>query len=210
MRNIMMVLAAGPILFGCLDSGGSGSSGDDTADGAPRISGIPPSDIQYGETYDFLPSASDPDGDPLTFTVQNKPGWASFDASTGRITGLPTIGDVGVYDNIVISVSDGTNRASLSAFSVTVNQTALGAVTLSWSAPTQNADGSPLNDLAGYRIYYGRNSGSYDQNVQIDNPSVTTYVVEQLSPATYYFAATSFNSAGVESGFSGEAIYTVN
>jgi len=206
MRNIMMVLVAGPILFGCLDSGGSGSSGD----GAPRISGTPPSYTKYGDTYNFQPSASDPDGDALTFTVQNKPDWASFDASTGRISGQPTMSEIGVYDNIVISVSDGTNNASLSAFSVTVSQTALGAVTLSWSAPTQNADGTPLTDLAGYKIYYGRNSGSYDQHVRIDNPSISTYVVEQLSPATYYFAATSFNHSGVESSYSGEIIRTVN
>ena len=206
----MMVLAAGPILFGCLDSGGSGSSGNDAADGAPRISGTPPSYTKYGDTYNFQPSASDPDGDALTFTVQNKPGWVSFDASTGRIFGTPEMSEIGVYDDIVISVSDGTTRSSLSAFSVTVSQTALGAVTLNWSAPTQNADGSPLTDLAGYKIYYGRDSGSYDQHVQIDNPSITTYVVEQLSPATYYIAATSFNYSGVESSYSAEITRTVN
>jgi len=206
MRNIIMVLAAGPILFGCLDSGGSGSSGD----GAPSITGTPPSYTKYGDTYDFQPNASDPDGDTLTFTVQNKPTWASFDTSTGRIFGTPTMSEIGVYDDIVISVSDGMNEAYLSAFSVTVSQTAMGSVTLSWSAPTQNADGSALTDLAGYKIHYGRTSESYDEYVQIDNPSITTYVVEQLSPATYYFAATSFNYSGVESEYSGEAVRIVN
>lgn len=28
------------------------------------------------------------------------------------------------------------------------------AATLSWDAPTENADGSPLNDLAGYKVFY--------------------------------------------------------
>ena len=206
MRSIMMVLVAAPILFACNDSGGPGSTGD----GTPSISGIPPSYTKYGDTYSFQPNASDPDGDSLTFTVVNKPGWASFDASTGRIFGTPEMSEIGVYDDIVISVSDGQNSASLSAFSVTVSQTAMGSVTLSWSAPTKNADGSPLTDLAGYKIYYGRSSGSYDQQVRIDNPSITTYVVEQLSPATYYFAATSFNYSGVESAYSGEAVRIVN
>lgn len=210
MRIIMMVLVAGPILFGCKDSGGPSASGDDAANSAPTISGTPASYTRYGDTYSFEPIAYDADGDTLNFTVQNKPTWASFDSSTGRIFGTPEMSEVGVYDDIVISVSDGANRASLSAFSVTVSQSAMGSVTLSWSAPTQNADGSALTDLAGYKIYYGRESGAYDQHVRIDNPSITTYVVEELSPATYYFAATSFNNSGVESAYSGEVIRTVN
>jgi hypothetical protein len=110
----------------------------------------------------------------------------------------------------MISVSDGTASRSLPAFSITVNQTALGNVTLSWVAPTQNADGSPLMDLAGYKIYYGTNSRSYDHEIRIDNPGITTYVVDNLVPDTYFFAATSFNSSGVESAYSGEAVRTVN
>lgn len=210
MRNIVMVLVAGLMLFGCKDSGGPGSTGDSAANSAPTISGTPASYTKYGDAYSFEPNATDPDGDKLTFTVQNLPGWARFDSSTGRVYGRPTMNQIGVYDDIVISVTDGASTASLSPFSVTVSQTAMGSVTLSWSAPSQNADGSLLTDLAGYKIYYGRNSGSYDQHVRIDNPSVTTYVVEQLSPATYYFAATSFNHAGVESAYSGELVRVVN
>jgi hypothetical protein len=39
---------------------------------------------------------------------------------------------------------------------------------------------------------------------------MTTYVVENLSPDTYYFAATAFNESGVESRYSGEAVKTLN
>ena len=160
--------------------------------------------------YEFEPNASDADGHILTFTVQTKPNWANFDSLTGKLYGQPSLGNVGVYDNIVISVSDGTHSASLPAFSVAVTQTALGSVTLSWVAPIENTDGSPLMDLAGYTIYYRKNSGSYDQEIQIDNAGITTYVVEQLSPATYYFAATAFNSSGVKSSFSAEVTRIVN
>jgi hypothetical protein len=67
-----------------------------------------------------------------------------------------------------------------------------------------------LMDLAGYKIYYRKSSGSYVQEVRIDNPSISTYVVDQLSPDTYYFAATAFNTSGVESSFSSEVARTVN
>ena len=87
---------------------------------------------------------------------------------------------------------------------------ALGMVTLSWQPPTQNADGTPLMDLAGYTIYFGTQSQSYDSEIQLDNPGLTTYVVENLVPDTYFFAATAVNSSGMESTFSGEVAIAVN
>jgi hypothetical protein len=87
---------------------------------------------------------------------------------------------------------------------------ALGMVTLSWQPPTQNADGTPLLDLSGYTIYFGTQSQSYDSEIELDNPGLTTYVVENLVPDTYYFAATAVNSSGMESTFSGEVAIAVN
>ena len=156
MRNIILVIFAGPILFGCLTAEESIATGDGSSatngvsgNSAPVIAGNPAWGTKYGEMYEFVPSASDADGDALTFNVQNKPTWASFDSSTGELFGQPTLADLGEYGNIVVSVSDSTSGASLPAFSVTVTQTASGTVTLSWVAPTQNSDGSPLMDLAG-------------------------------------------------------------
>ena len=126
------------------------------------------------------------------------------------LTGTPTLGDVGSFTNIRISVSDGQASASLPGFRIDVSQVSLGSATLSWTAPTQNEDGSALTNLAGYKIYYGRSSGTYSNEVRIDNPGVTSFVVENLSPDTYFFAATALNSAGAESRFSGEAVKTVN
>ena len=87
---------------------------------------------------------------------------------------------------------------------------AVGAVTLNWYPPTQNLDGSPLVDLAGYNIYVGTSSNEYEQTIRLENPGLTTYIVENLSAGTYYIAATAFNSSGVESPFSGEVVKTLN
>ena len=216
MRNSMAVLLAGTILCGCGGGGGGGGTGfhgtstDSNRSASNGASGNPPPAVLYEGTYVFSPTASDPDGDALGFQIQNKPRWADFDESTGRLSGQPSINDIGIYRSIVITVSDGEQSRSLPAFSIEVTGTALGAVTLSWNPPTQNEDGSALTDLAGYEIHYGRESGNYNQSIRINNPSITTYVVEQLVPGTYYFAATAFNHSGVESSFSGEAVRTLN
>ena len=165
---------------------------------APRISGSPPSAVKAGENYDFTPSASDPDGDALSFSVQNKPAWLAFDSTTGRLSGMPGEMDIGSFTGIEIVVSDGRSSAALGPFSVDVTQIALGSITLSWTAPATNTDGSPLTNLAGYRIYYGK-STTLDQVIRLDSPGITTYVIEDLSPAKYYVAMSAVNSDGVES-----------
>lgn len=82
---------------------------------------------------------------------------------------------------------------------------AVGAATLQWVAPTENEDGSVITDLAGFNIYYGIAAGLYTESIQIDNPSVSVFVVEQLDPGTtYFFAVTAVNAAQVESQFSNE------
>ncbi len=86
----------------------------------PVISGPPASSVAEGSAYSFTPSASDPDGDNLTFSIVNKPDWASFNTASGQLSGTPGTGTAGSYGNIGISVSDGTESATLNAFQITV------------------------------------------------------------------------------------------
>jgi len=181
-----------------------------SSNSAPIISGVPASSVVVGANYAFTPTGSDPDGDPLSFSIVNKPGWASFSSATGALSGVPTGTDAGDYTGISITVDDGQLSATLAPFMITVTPIVLGSATLSWTPPTQNNDGSPLTDLAGYRIYYGLTEANYPNSVSVDNPGLTTFVVEGLSPDTYYFVATSITTAGVESDYSNEVIKIVN
>jgi hypothetical protein len=87
---------------------------------APVISGTPATSVDQGSGYQFSPVATDADGDTLSFQVVNLPAWANFDSTRGKISGTPTSGDVGIYSNIVISVSDGTTTSALAPFSISV------------------------------------------------------------------------------------------
>jgi len=85
-----------------------------------------------------------------------------------------------------------------------------GSVTLSWSAPTARTDGSPLTNLAGYKIFYGRMSGIYDYQIRINNPGILTYVVENLVSGDWYFALAAYDSQGLESDRSNEVLREIS
>ncbi|MET0984943.1 MAG: putative Ig domain-containing protein [Steroidobacteraceae bacterium] len=170
-----------------------------TTNRAPVISGTPASSVNAGNAYSFAPAVSDADGDALTFSIANKPAWATFNAGTGRLSGTPTAAQVGSYGNVAITVSDGKAAANLAPFAIAVVQVSSGNASISWTPPTQNTDGSALTNLAGYRIYYGTSANAMTQVVQVANAGMTNYVLENLSPATYYFALKAYNAAGAES-----------
>lgn len=168
----------------------------------PTISGTPAPAVTAGVAYLFRPRASDPDGQALTFSITNRPAWASFDASTGELSGTPGAVNVGQTSNIVISVTDGQASATLPEFSITVADVQTGSATVSWTPPTINVDGSPLTDLRGYRVYYGTSSTNLDTVHDLPNPGLASAVIENLSPATWYFAVKAYNEANAESEFS--------
>lgn len=175
----------------------------------PTISGSPPTTATPGVAYSFTPTARDPQNDPLTFSIANRPAWMSFSSTNGRLSGTPSAAHIGAYSNIRISVSDGRSSASLPAFGVTVSDAANGSAALSWTPPTRNTNGTALTNLAGYRVYYGTSSGSLNRIVQIANPGLANYVVDNLAPATWYFAVRAYNTNGAESALSNVASKTI-
>lgn len=75
----------------------------------------------------------------------------------------------------------------------------MGAATVEWLAPQTATDGSTLTNLAGYRIYYGTDVTRMTSRIEVKNAGVLSYMVEGLTPATYYFAVTAINAHGQES-----------
>jgi hypothetical protein len=166
---------------------------------APTIAGTPPATATVGQRYSFVPRAGDADGDKLQFMVAGQPTWLSINRDTGELAGTPPAAAAGLVSNIRISVTDGVATASLPAFSITVQQVATGSATLSWLPPTQRTDGSALTNLAGYHIRYGNAPDRLDRDIPITNPGLTSYVVDNLSQGTWYFAMTAFDAAGLVS-----------
>lgn len=120
------LLAAALVLSGCL--GGGTSEPDEGVDAPPVqltntppvISGAPATTAAVGSAYSFAPAATDADGDSLQFSIDGQPAWATFDTSTGALSATPAAGSEGSYPDIVISVTDGVDVASLAAFTIVV------------------------------------------------------------------------------------------
>jgi hypothetical protein len=106
-----------------------------------------------------------------------------------------------------------SSRLSRSIFLLTVIQLSLiicitsayaAQVTLGWSPGTEP-------DLTGYKVYYGTASRNYTQSVDINNRTVTSCTITNLTEGqTYYFAATAYNTSLVESPYSAEVSCLVN
>ncbi|MDM8548747.1 putative Ig domain-containing protein [Desulfobacterales bacterium HSG2] len=116
----------------------------------PEISGEPAVTVQEGQQYTFVPTAQDPDTIPgidpsetLTFSIQNKPFWATFDPDTGKLSGTPGRGDVGTYSNITITVTDRSGVTdALNHFNITVEELNTAPVISGAPATSVQQDGS--------------------------------------------------------------------
>ncbi|HEU5135138.1 MAG TPA: putative Ig domain-containing protein [Steroidobacteraceae bacterium] len=167
---------------------------------APTITGNAIATARVGETYNWQPIASDPDGDAIRFSAVNLPGWASIDPDNGRISGTPGQHDVGIYESISIAVADQSQQTAGAAFSITVSggEAGAGVASLRWETPPSKVNGSPLDDLAGYRILYGHDSDDLDHSVIIDNPSTNSYEFTSLPSGVWYFTVVGVNASGLE------------
>lgn len=82
-------------------------------------------------------------------------------------------------------------------------------LSLSWTPPVLNKDGSDINDeLFGFRIYYGTKSGIYTKVAFVNDPTVTQTVIGNLRPGDYYLAVTALNIYGNESDYSNQIVKT--
>lgn len=160
---------------------------------APVIGGSPATSVEAYSPYSFTPSAADPEGVALTFSINNKPLWAAFDAATGTLSGTPDNSHVGTTSNIVINVSDGVFTTPLASFAVEVAENldidgdgmpndwelANGFDPLDPNDANGDADGDGLTNL---EEYLGNTAPLAD-----DNPPVVTAPADVITGSTALF-----------------------
>ena len=207
-----MLLVTICCMAACGGAGVSNSINSDTATTAPSssttksvqlmLSGTPATSVVAGSAYSFQPTATESSG-TVTFSITGMPAWATFSVTTGALSGSPTSADEGTTGAITITASDSGSTASIGPFTIDVTAPApppgTGSATLTWTAPTENTNGTPLTDLAGYIIRYGTSEGEMTHSISVPSASTTAYEVSNLAAGTYYFELIAYTSAGTES-----------
>ena len=186
-----------------LSCAGAGGSASDSV--TVQVNGTP----APGPILSF--SAADPvvaDGGVTTLT------WSSQNADSCTASGgwsgsknpvdSEQVGPITAATTYTLSCS-GPGGTAIEMLTVAIATT----IGLDWVAPTENVDGTPLTDLAAYRIYYGSGSRSYDDFLDVTDPTATSYAVDVIS-GTYYVAMTAIDGDGNESAYSNEVIKTAN
>lgn len=208
LRRLAPLVVVALLAAGCNDDVSPVSSANPTstvqsssssAPASVQLSGTPAASVTVGTAYKFEPTVSA--GGTITFSVHGQPSWMAFDSATGALTGTPTASEEGSSGQITITGSNGTSSASIGPFIVQVRAPAAtsGSATLYWIAPTQNTNGTPITNLAGYHIYYGTSANTLTTTITVDGGSSTTYTVTGLSTGTYYFSVVAYNTEGVDS-----------
>jgi cytochrome c peroxidase len=171
---------------------------------APTISGNPVTVVvKVGFSYTFIPTASDENGDNLTFSIINKPDWATFDTSTGILSGTPNA--VGNYTGIEISVSDGQLSAQLAAFYIEVVQSD------DTTAPSFETGYPKIENItqttADLKVQINEDGKAY-YVVLVDGATAPTYVKADVNKVTIDLTADTEGSSTV-TGLSAETAYDI-
>jgi hypothetical protein len=203
---LVLILAAS--LSGCLSD--AEELGDQTAD--PTVS----SDLAVTITAPITSSSMDTTDETVSLA-----GTASSDLGIYKVSWNSDRGFEGVADGtaawridgvglelgentLTVTAEDSVGGTNSRSIKIRRESGQKGAVTLSWTPPTARVDGSPLTNLAGYKIFYGRMSGVYDYQIDVDTTGVSTYVIEELVSGKWFFSLAAYDSDGLESDRSNE------
>lgn len=207
---VSIVLCSALSMSGCSSGSGGGFPGRDNAQ-APSATGLSvaitsPDGAQIDTTDDTMNIA----GTATSNVGLSSVSWESDHGESGTANGTSNwkIDQIPLElgpNAITVTATDIAGDSRTDKILINRESNGTGSVTLSWVPPTERTDGTALNNLAGYKIHYGRMSGVYDYVIDINTPGIATYLVENLVPGHWYFTLTAYDSEGLESKLSNEA-----
>ena len=191
-RPLTIVITAlfGSLVAGC-GGGGSGGGAAVAGPGTVQLTASPPG-VSAGAQTTLNWSSTD-----MTSCTASG-GWSGSRSTSGSASVGPIQADT-TYS--LSCTGQGGNALAMTTVSLRVAR-------LTWQAPTQYTDGSPLT-LAGYKVYYGPAPGNYTNTVPVSGGQSTQADIA-LQPGSWSFAVTALDAAGNESDKSNEGTRSVN
>lgn len=172
----------------------------------------PPLTAPTNLTGTATPNATNPANSNLTLTWDAVPGTTMYEvyrctgasctnfafladapATTYTNSNLPP----GITYRYRVRAWQPTTGPYSSIFTITTpsSPTATGTATIRWTPPTQNTDGTPLDNLVGYRLQYGTSATALTSEIIVPNPGASSQVVDNLATGTWYFGLTALAGA---------------
>jgi hypothetical protein len=171
------------------------------------VDNVPPPEVSLSVDQTLVDSGASV---VLTWTSTNadscetSANWTGSEPVSVPTEGSQSVGPLNANSTFSLTCSN-VQGSAVEMVSVNV----LAQLSLSWVAPTENVDGTPLTDLDGYRIYYGTSSRNYGVPEDIGDIAATSISIEVPS-GSYYVAMTAMDADGNESGYSNEVLKNTN
>jgi hypothetical protein len=143
----------------------------------------------------------------VTVTLPNAPTYTTTFSSGSSYSRVITVkfradAPATLRVNYTMTAGAGTINMQAAALSQAAALVPPGSAILTWQPPALNTDGSPVSDLAAFKVYWGTTQGTYSQSTKIANAAARTYTVSGLAKGTWYFVVTALNAQGIESPYS--------
>lgn len=135
-----------------------------------------------------------------TYTVQNLQAGQTYYFA---VTAYDTAKNESVKSNEVRVTTPPLDAQPPMAPPLALSTDPAGLMTLTWAAPSTDADGTPLTGLAGYKLYQGTDTAQYGDGLDLKNIT-STPLPAMPGGETHYFAMTAYDPAGNESAKSNE------
>src|SRR5207244_7843559 len=108
------------------------------ADQAPTLTSLPPVQATINEMYRYQVTATDPDKDPLTYSLPTAPGGMTIDSASGLVSWRPTAAQFG-SNAVTVQVSDGRGGTNAQSFTINVVDQVIDHPPVITSTPPLNA-----------------------------------------------------------------------
>lgn len=151
----------------------------------PELAAIGDKKVRVGEALKFSLSASDPDGDALSFGASNVPQGAVFDPQTSLFSWTPTAGQEGTYASVRFSVSDAGNPKLWEYEEITITVGSVPPeIIVTWPRGGQRLEAGDIDSIEWV------SKGEVGETVHIDftpDGGATWYVIKETAPNIGYY-----------------------
>jgi hypothetical protein len=201
--KVIILISLIVFLGGCLTSSQDSLSELDSSNKPPSFDDNGNVIIAVGEYVEIKLNALDPEREELNYSTSNFPPFLTLDPNTSIIFGTPKLQDIGVYQDIKISISDGINTIIAGPYTVQVEKE-LFKIEVTWTEVTQDVDSDNISNVSGYKIYLSKALDDYYQEVTIEDSTIISHNIGRLAAGTYFISMKSYLTSGLESELSNE------